>query len=100
MPKSSGIASCIVSVSSLIQVLSSIVCIVLYGATCLFVYVHCIEIVCIIYPLLYSVSSMYNLAILSSAHAFTHLLSSCCTSYFVPFHLYICAYCKCLSLVV
>ena len=35
MPKSSGIASCIVSVSSLIQVLSSIVCIVLYGATCL-----------------------------------------------------------------
>ena len=38
MPKSSGIASCIVSVSSLIQVLSSIVCIVLYGATCFTVF--------------------------------------------------------------
>ena len=34
------------------------------------------------------------------ALAITHLLSSSCTSYFVPFHHYICAYCKCISLVV
>ena len=32
--------------------------------------------------------------------AFIHLLSSNCTSYFVPFHHFICAYCKCISLVV
>ena len=32
--------------------------------------------------------------------AFTHLLSSSCTYYFVPFHTYVCAYCKCISLVV
>ena len=38
MHKSGGIASCIVSVSSLIQVLSSIVCIELYGATCFTVF--------------------------------------------------------------
>ena len=38
MHKSGGIASRIVSVSSLIQVLSSIVCIELYGATCFTVF--------------------------------------------------------------
>ena len=34
------------------------------------------------------------------ALAFTHLLSSSCTYYFVPFHTHVCAYCKCISLVV
>ena len=51
-------------------------------------------------PLLYCVSPMYKLAMLSSEHAFTHFLSSSCTSYFVPFHTYIYAFCKCISLVV
>ena len=46
MHKSSGIAGCIVSVSSLIQILSSIVCIVLYGATCFTVF--CISNQCLI----------------------------------------------------
>ena len=32
--------------------------------------------------------------------AFTQLLSSSCTLYFVPFHTYVCAYCKCISLMV
>ena len=32
--------------------------------------------------------------------AFIQLLSSSCTLYFVPFHTYVCAYCKCISLVV
>ena len=32
--------------------------------------------------------------------AFIQLLSSSCTLYFVPFHTHICAYCKCISLVV
>ena len=37
---------------------------------------------CFICPLLYCVSPAYNLAMLSSALAFIHLLSSSCTSYF------------------
>ena len=51
-------------------------------------------------PLLYWISPMYNLAMLSSACVLTHLLSSSCTSYFVPLHTYICAFCKCIRLVV
>ena len=55
MCKSGGIASCIVSVSSLIQALSSIV-LYLMVQLVFFVYAYCFEIVCIICPLLYHVS--------------------------------------------
>ena len=58
MPKSSGIASCIVSVSSLIQVLSSIVCIVLDGATCFTVF--CMSNQCIITVFKYHLNSLVH----------------------------------------
>ena len=58
MPKSSGIASCIVSVSSLIQVLSSIVCIVLYGATCFTVF--CMSNQCIITVFKFHLNSLVH----------------------------------------
>ena len=51
-------------------------------------------------PLLNCVRPMHALAMQNSACVFTHLLSSNCTSYFVPLHHLICAYCKCISLVV
>ena len=40
MHKSSGIASRIVSVSSLIQVLSSIVCVYIYIYICIYIYIY------------------------------------------------------------
>ena len=51
-------------------------------------------------PLFNCVRPMHALAMQSSVCAFTHLLSSNCTSYFLPLHHFICAYCKCISLVV
>ena len=54
MRKSGGIASCIVSVSSLTQALSSIVLYFMVQLVFL-VYAYCFEIVCIICPLLYCV---------------------------------------------
>ena len=65
-----------------------------------FILLHIVHCVFIYVPLLNCVRPMHALAMQSSTHAFTHLLSSNCTSYFVPFHHFICAYCKCISLVV
>ena len=63
---------------------------------CLILTVHCIY-MC---PALLCKSSIQSGNPEQCTLAFTHLLSSSCTSYFVPFHTYVCAYCKCISLVV
>ena len=58
---------------------------------------HCLYIMSPVLPCKSSVQSGNSE---QCALVFTHLLSSSCTYYFVPFHTHVCAYCKCISLVV
>ena len=63
---------------------------------CIYIY-HCLYIMSPALPCKSSVQSGNSEQCML---AFIQLLSSSCTLYFVPFHTYVCAYCKCISLVV